>query len=203
MNFQDNFFRQSADDLIDQVLVVPNELRQGITAQDWQSGKALTATIPRDIKMKFLTVSGKIEFYNKKLVEKLPRYQPPSGGLEPLHLVVAPSVQTLNSTFIEQPELNASRGRMSLLMNPDDAEQRSLLAGQIVVAQNQLGKVEFELKVTADVLAGTVIAEGVWAMSSTYNGRSVNALLSPRLTDMGSGSTLSDNCVEVRGRDVD
>ncbi len=200
MGWEDAFFRQSADDLIDHVLEFPNELCQGIRAHDWQSGQAVAATLPADSKMNFLTPSGKIEFYNEFLAEKLPRYLPPFSGPESLHLVVAPSVQTLNSTFTEQQQLSASRGKMSLLMNPNDAKQRSLSSGQAIIAQNNLGEVEFLLKVTDDVLAGTVIAEGVWSMAQTYSGRSVNALLSAKLTDLGEGSTLSDNCVEVRAK---
>jgi anaerobic selenocysteine-containing dehydrogenase len=200
MGFKETFFQQSADELIDHVLQFTNSLCAGIDENQWKSGKALSAALGAGSKMNFLTPSGKIELYNDRLDEKLPHYVEPYRGRESLHLVVAPSVQTLNSTFTEQKELSNKRGKMVLLMNPCDAKQRHLITGQAVIAHNDQGEVEFSLKVTEAVLVGTVVVEGVWSLEQTPGNRSVNALLSDRLTDLGQGSTLSDNCIEVRGK---
>jgi anaerobic selenocysteine-containing dehydrogenase len=203
MGFNEAFFQQSADDLIEHVLQFTNPLCAGIDDNQWKSGKAFSATLEADSKMHFLTPSGKIEFYNERLDEKMPRYIEPYGGCESLHLIVAPSVHTLNSTFTEQKKLSHRRGEMTLLMSPYDAKQRHLVTGQAVIAHNSQGEVEFSLKVTEGVLAGTVVVEGVWSLEQTPAFRSVNALLSDRLTDLGQGSTLSDNCIEVRGKNHD
>jgi hypothetical protein len=43
-----------------------------------------------------------------------------------------------------------------------------------------------------------VVAEGVWWLAFAPGNRSVNALTSQRLTDLGEGSTFYDNRVDVR-----
>jgi len=68
-----------------------------------------------------------------------------------------------------------------------------------VRACNGLGEVEFVLKLSERVPAGTVVTEGVWWSEFIPGRRGVNALTSQRLTDGGRGSTLYDVTVEVRG----
>jgi len=43
-----------------------------------------------------------------------------------------------------------------------------------------------------------VVAEGVWWTEFAPGARTVNALVSQRLTDEGHGSTFYDNMVDVR-----
>ena len=45
---------------------------------------------------------------------------------------------------------------------------------------------------------GTAVAEGVYSLDRSFNGLTVNALLSQQLTDAGAASTLCDNSVELR-----
>jgi anaerobic selenocysteine-containing dehydrogenase len=87
---------------------------------------------------------------------------------------------------------------MELMMNPGDAGARGVNDGQQVRAYNELGEVEFTLKVSERVPAGTVVTEGVWWSEFIPGGRGVNALTSQRLTDGGRGSTLYDVTVEVK-----
>lgn len=56
----------------------------------------------------------------------------------------------------------------------------------------------FLLGVTEKVPPGVVVAEGVWWLAYAPGSRSVNALTSQRLTDLGGGSTFYDNRVDVR-----
>ncbi|MDU2063975.1 MAG: molybdopterin-dependent oxidoreductase, partial [Sporomusaceae bacterium] len=199
MGIDDPFFTQEADTLIDHVWEIPNKLREGLAARVWQEGKALTPNLGENLKLDFRTPSGRIEIYNEQLAEPMPRYISPYGGEGTLHLVIAPSVYTLNSTFTEQQRLRQRRGNMTLLMNEADATARQIQNGDLLEVFNPWGSAQFIAEIRpGKVLAGTVVAEGVWRLADTLSGRSVNALLSPNLTDLGEGSTLSDNCVEIR-----
>ena len=89
------------------------------------------------------------------------------------------------------------RGKMDLLMHPEDASVRGLTDGELVLCKNDLAEVEFYLKVTEKVKKGTVIAEGVYTMEQAPGPFTVNALMSERLSDMGEATTMNDNAVEV------
>jgi len=87
---------------------------------------------------------------------------------------------------------------MYLLMNPQDAAGKGMIDGTKVTAWNDLGEVTFYLRVSDAVQKGVVIAEGVWWLEFVPGVRSVNALVSQRLTDQGGGSTFYDNRIDVR-----
>ncbi len=131
----------------------------------------------------------------------MPRPLPAHADREPggpLRLVTAPATHTLNSTFMERPELRERNGGMALQLSPDDARARGLADGQRVVAWNDLGETVFLLRVTDRVPPGVAVAEGVWWIAHAPGPRNVNALTSQRLTDRGAGSTFYDNRIDVR-----
>ena len=198
MGFSDPFFRQSAEDLINQVLSIPNSMRKGIDEKAFASGKAVEIPLPPDAKAQFKTPSGKIEILNPKDPHPLPCYLFPHGGDYPFRLMTAPSLYALNSSFREREDLRLKEKAMLLKMNPGDAQPKNLKEGNPVVAFNQLGEVSFTLQVTDKVPSGVVVAEGVWWLEHCPGPRSVNALTSQRLTDRGAGSTFYDNTVDVR-----
>lgn len=119
-------------------------------------------------------------------------YRPPHGGVEPFHLVCAPSVHTLNSSFNEMPELRMRRGERTVRMNADDAARLGLKHGDTVLCRNELGRMTAKLKLDRAVAPGTVVAEGVYPGEN-----SVNSLTHPRLSDLGEATTLNDNTVMV------
>ena len=198
MGFPEPFFRQTADDLIDHVLSIPNALRKGIDEDAFASGKACEIPISPKAKVQFKTRSGKIEILQPRDAHPLPCYLPPYGGPHPFRLMTAPSLYALNSSFRERDDLRSREKGMLLKMNPDDARAKGLKEGDPVSAFNELGEVQFHLRVTDRVPAGVVIAEGVWWLEHSPGPRSVNALTSQRLTDRGAGSTFYDNTVDVR-----
>lgn len=199
MGFEEPFFRQGTDGLIDQLLELPSPLRAGIDLQRLAEGRAVRLEVKTD-QSRFFTPSGKIEILNPAEKEPLPRYLPTheENGEFPLRLMTAPSLHSLNASFYERDDLRAKQGGMTLMMNPEDAAVRGLVDGGTVTAWNSLGEVTFLLKVTAAVQAGVVVAEGVWWLEFAPGRRSVNALVSQRLTDQGGGSTFYDNRVDVR-----
>jgi anaerobic selenocysteine-containing dehydrogenase len=198
MGFEDEFFRQSADNLIDHLLSVPSPMREGIDYDALNSGKAVELRLPPGYKTRFQTESGKIEILNPREQEPLPRYIPAFEGTYPFRLMTAPNRYCLNSSFRERDDLRAKDGAMFLQMNPTDAKRKGFQDGDRVSAFNDLGEVSFILRITSGVPEAVVVAEGIWWLAHCPGDRSVNALTSQRLTDRGAGSTFYDNTVDVR-----
>lgn len=198
MGFNEPFFRQKADDLIDRILSLPSPSREGIDQEAFAAGRAVEIPLPPGAKAQFKTPSGKIEILNPGDSHPLPCYLPPHGGHYPFRLMTAPSLYALNSSFRERDDLLSKEKAMFLQMNPEDALAKGLKEGERVVAYNHLGEVSFILQVTPKVPPGVVVAEGVWWLEHCPGSRSVNALTSQRLTDQGAGSTFYDNTVDVR-----
>ncbi len=198
MGFDEPFFRQTADDLIDYLLSLPAPMREGIDRKAFLAGKAVELPLPPDARTRFRTPSGKIEILNPKQPHPLPLHIPPYGGNDPFYLMTAPSFYALNSSFRERSDLRKKERNVFLKMNPADAEARGLMEGEPVIAFNSLGEVSFILRVTGEVPQGVVVAEGIWWLEHSPGPRSVNALTSQRLTDQAQGSTFYDNTVDVR-----
>jgi len=201
MGFGEPFFRQSANELIDRLLVLPAPLRKGIDQTRLAAGKGVELLLPSDAGAGFRTGSGRIEILNPKLEEPLPRFIPCHGDRDdshPFRLMTAPTMFALNASFYEQDDLRDRQGGMVLMMNPQDVRGKGVADGDRVVAWNGLGEAVFILRATEKVPPGVVVAEGVWWLEFAPGSRSVNALTSQRLTDLGGGSTFYDNRVDVR-----
>jgi len=198
MGWIDPFFRQSADDLIEQLLDFETPWRDAETTHRLHSGLPVQLTPPGG-EQAWQTPTGRIEILNDREAEPLPRLLPThaEGDGFPLRLQPATTPFALNSSFYEQDELRSRQQCMVLMMHPQDAEVRTLKDGDRVRARNQQGVVRFALQVTDRVPAGTVVTEGVWWLDFVEGERGVNALTSQRLTDGGRGSTLYDVAVEV------
>jgi len=201
MGWDEPFFRQTADDLVDQLLDFATSWRDAETTSRLHQGEPVFLTPPVETGQRWQTPSGLIEILNRRESEPLPRLLPThaAGDGFPLSLQPATTPFALNSSFYEQDVLRSRQDCMELIINRVDAVSRGLVDGQQVVAYNRLGAVGFVLNVSERVPAGTVVTEGVWWNEFIPGGRGVNALTSQRLTDGGRGSTLYDVTVEVRG----
>lgn len=201
MGWGEAFFRQTADDLIEQLIDFETPWREKATNESLRQGAPVLLTPPSDPKRTWLTASGRIEILNKQEPEPLPRLLPTHAELDgfPLRLQSATTPYALNSSFYEQDDLRSRQECMVLMMNLADAAVRGLVDGQQVLAFNGLGETGFTLRVSERVPVGTVVTEGVWWCEFIPGQRGVNALTSQRLTDGGRGSTLYDVAVEVRG----
>ncbi len=201
MGLADPMFSLSADELINRLLAKPAPMREGIDKARLSEGKAVRMTVADGAKSVFRTPSGKIEILNPRQQHLLPAVLPTYSDRDgpPLRLMTAPSLHGLNSSFLqERDDLRAKAGPMALRMSPADASKRALSSGEIVEVESLTGKAAFVLEVTDDVPPGVVVAPGVRRLDDAPGGRGVNALTSQRLTDLGDGSTLYDNAVEVR-----
>ena len=151
--------------------------------------------LPEDYKLHFATPSGKIEIQNPRCQPPLPDYLPPHKNSEPFHLINAPDMRILDSSFNERDEL--TRGNiMTLLIHPEDAAARGLHDGDPVRAKNKRGHAHFTLKLSDRINRGTLVTEGIWWQAYTKDGNT-NRLTSMRLTDKDGGSTFYDVSVTI------
>ncbi len=195
MGWDEPFFRQTADVLIDDLLAgSPVREVADLAAIDRGEAVLLPAGNPGP---PFGTASGKVEIENFSLPEPLPRYLPPSRNSYPLRLMTAPALHILNSSFCEREDIRQAEGGMKLLVSPRDAAERGLATGEVAIARNDHGELETAIAISDAVPSGVAVVEGAWWIEAAPGRRTVNALTSQALTDMGRGSTLYDNFIEV------
>ena len=167
------------------------------------------------------TPSGKIQIRNEALPNPLPGYVPCYSESEErkqedhlhhaecegekicentqfFHLISAPSIYTLNTVFAEREDLNEKRGTMRLVLHELDAAAHGIREGDRVLAANDLAEVEFIAHLTDKISRGTAAAVGVYSRGMSFNGKTANSLHHARLTDLGAGTTMNDNVVQLR-----
>jgi anaerobic selenocysteine-containing dehydrogenase len=199
MGYDEPVFQMTAEQAIDLVIEHIHAPWIGAAERAQLAGDRAIEIAPPE-GPRWWTPSGKIELFNPRQAEPLPRFLPTHSEHErlPLQLVTAPALQTLNSTFQERPELRERAGGMILKLGPAEAAARGLVDGQLVVAANERGEASFTLRIRSGVPSGIAVAEGVFWLPHVPGRRNVNALTSQRLTDLAGGSTFYDNRIEVR-----
>ena len=200
MGYDDEYFKRSEEEMLQIVLdhptpavaALPDSARQVL-----QDGGSISIPIPDHLQVG--TPSGKFRLVNEDMAEPMPRYTESYGGNYPLRLVASPSAWSLNCEFRDNDFLMDKRGAQKLIMHTQDAAARNIKNGQQVKAWNDLSSVIFEAVVTDAIAPGNVVSEGIFRRDTTAGGRSFNALTSQRLSDLGEGTTMNDNRVEVCG----
>lgn len=202
MGYADDYFDRSENEMLDILLSHPT---RAIAETSDEAKETLrqggSIALPFSDHLAFGTETGKMLIVNEKLAEPMPHYMAGYSGKcqdYPLHLVAAPSVWSLNSTFLDREHLMASRKEMTLWLNPEDAGTRQITDGMPVMAFNELGEVQFTARVDDRVAAGNAVSEGIFADHQTQNGSGFNTLTHGRLSDIGAATTMNDNRVDVR-----
>ena len=90
------------------------------------------------------------------------------------------------------------RGPQKLILHTLDALERGIKDGQQIEAFNDLSCVRFTAVVTDNIARGNAVCEGVYRRDQCDGGKAFNALTSERLSDLGEGTTMNDNRVEIR-----
>lgn len=202
MGYEEDYFDRSEDEMLDLLLSHPTKAIAETSEEARETlRKGGSIVLPFSDHLVFGTEIGKMMIVNEKLEEPMPHYTRDYSGKYqdwPLHLVAAPSVWSLNSTFLDREHLMTSRKDMTLWLNPEDAAKRQITDGMAVTAFNELGEVQFTACVDARVAVGTVVSEGIFANHQTKGGKSFNTLTHGRLSDIGAATTMNDNRVEVR-----
>jgi anaerobic selenocysteine-containing dehydrogenase len=159
---------------------------------------------------KFLTPSGKCEFYSERLKEMgldpVPTYIPPYESPErdpalvarfPLTLISSPAHQFLNSTFVNIDSLRRAAREPECILHPADAERRGIPVGARVAIHNDRGAFTAIARVESSIRQGVVWAPSIWWGKFAPDGANANQTTSQRETDMGRGPVFYDNQVEV------
>ena len=139
-------------------------------------------------------------------VHALPTFTPPreskvsNPGLAeryPLSMMSPKSHSFLNSEYANIDRQHKHEGEQYLVIHPDDAKTRGILANAAVKVENGRGSFVAVARVTDDAMPGVVIAPmGQWLATSRAN--ATPAALNPTAyADIGRAPTFSDNLVEV------
>jgi molybdopterin guanine dinucleotide-containing S/N-oxide reductase-like protein len=214
--FPEACFRQSVDEMIDEALWTGEQDRpaalQGITRERLEKEghirvNAASSPFLPFAEGGFQTSSGKAELYSKALaaqgLDPVANFVPPKESRHteqakkfPLELLSRKADNFLNTSFanveslqkLEQPEL--------LEMSSADALSRGIHDGDWVRVFNNRGDVRLRAHVNGSVQPGVVATRLTWAKFAP-DGKSINALTSETLTDIGGGATFYSCLVEV------
>ena len=202
MGYSEDYFDKSEDEMLDILLSHPTK---AIAETSDEAKETLrqggSVVLPFSDHLAFGTETGKMMIVNEKLAEPMPHYTADYSAKcqdWPLHLVAAPSVWSLNSTFLDREQLMTSRKGMTLWLNPEDAKVRKIEDGMSVIAFNELGEVQFTACIDQRVAVGNAVSEGVFASHQTQNGCGFNTLTHGRLSDIGAATTMNDNRIDIR-----
>jgi anaerobic selenocysteine-containing dehydrogenase len=159
---------------------------------------------------KFPTPSGKLEFVSERLaqmgLDPVAGYTPSHESSQrdtaltdryPLALVAPANHFFLNSIFANMPGQRQRAGLATLLIHPEDAALRNIGAGDEVRVGNARGAFFAVADVSDRVRPGVVAStKGRWPGFSKA-GATINATVTERDADMGSGAVYHDNRVQV------
>ena len=121
----------------------------------------------------------------------------PESRRYPLELLARKHDNFLNSTFCNlEGHQKMERQRFELQMNAVDAAARGIADGDSLRVHNGRGELRLTARVDDSVPPGVVGAYLDWARLSPGR-KSINALTSDRLADMGGGATFYSALVEV------
>ena len=202
MGFNDACFHDSEDTMVEALLSSGHKFFEGITLERLEREHHVRLNLGDGPFLPFAeggfgTPSGKCELGAQE-------YVPPIesrwglGKLQeqfPLELISSKNDDSMNSTFGSRRAVDAQTSL--LYLNSVDAGTRGVIDGDRVRVFNGRGSVLLRASVNGVVAPGVVRAPAVrWAKLSEA-GRSINALTSDRLTDIGGGATFYSCLVQV------
>ena len=216
MGFDDECFRDSVDDMIDQALNAANPWLKGLTRQRLEKEGHIrlnfegTGAPPKPFlpwaEGNFRTPSGKAELYNERLKElgldPVASFVPPMESRHaeskafPLELLARKADNFLNSTFSNLPSVQSMEETGLLEMSRKDAASRGIREGDTVRVFNGRGEIHLKARVDGKVSTGVVAAKLNWA-KLTPGTLNINVLTSEKLTDLGNSAVFYSVLVEV------
>jgi len=214
MGFTDECFSETVDEMIDGALSPANQ-------EDWLAGISRERLEKEGhIRLEvgdgpflpfaqggFPTPSGKAEFYSRSLeaqgIDPIASFIAPEESRHtelarrhPLELLSRKADNFLNTTFANLSSLQPMEQPELLEMTSEDASRRGISEGDWVRVFNDRGEVRLRAHVNGSVQRGVVAARLNWAKLAP-DGKSINALTSEILTDIGAGPSLYSCLVEV------
>ncbi len=199
MGFEEEYFRRSEEEMLQYILNHPTPAVAALPEEKKQvlrSGGSIAMPYPDHLKIG--TPSGKFRIVCEELEDPVPCYTKAYTDSYPIRIIASPSLYSLNSEFRDRKDLIKERGPQKLILHTLDAGERGITDGQMIEAYNDLSCVCFTAVVTDNIARGNAVCEGVYRRDKCDGGRAFNALTSERLSDLGEGTTMNDNRVEVR-----
>jgi anaerobic dimethyl sulfoxide reductase subunit A len=175
----EEYFRHTPQDYMRMLLASGHPSLDGITFARLVEEKIVRGNLPSPPEIPFArgnfpTPSGRIEFYNESLVkfgEELPFHREtlesprrsPLAGRYPLIFLSAKVRETMHSIMANVDWMQEVSEGPLLHINPADAEKRTIVDGDWVVAFNDRGKVKLKARLSEAVPPGTVnVPHGWW-----------------------------------------
>jgi len=214
MGFPEPCFQETVDQMIDLALAKPHPRGwlEGITRERLEKEGHVRLNLGDGPFLpfahgRFFTTSGKAELYSGTLaaaaMDPVASFVPPQESRHaekaarfPLELLSRKADNYLNSTFCNSAAMQKLEHPDLLEMSAADAEPRGIREGDWVRVFNDRGEVRLRAKVNGEVQPGVVAARLNWAALSP-DGKSINALTSEILTDIGGGATFYSCLVQV------
>jgi anaerobic selenocysteine-containing dehydrogenase len=126
-----------------------------------------------------------------------PETNPERARLYSLNIITPKSHGFLNSCYANEPHKIKGQGEQFVIINPTDADKRSIRDGDPVRVFNDRGDFEGYARVSDDTPKGVVVSTlGYWRSLNRSDG-SVNCISSDAHCGLGRAPTFSDNLVEV------
>ena len=196
MGWKDQAFVETTEDYLHRAAASIRGLGRDVTMEELRSQRVLFFDFPGQTPVQFetsfpWTYDSKINLAPSTLGPNPYEFLEGQNSTYPLALISPATNKTISSSLAEYnlPELY-------VVMNPFDAEFRSLSDGMRVKVFNEFGEVHCKIRVRNEIRPGVaVIPKGAWRKSS-LNGRTANALAPDTLGTAG-GACFNDARVEV------
>lgn len=202
MHCKDAVFQMSEQDVLGELLRDANS-REGLSLDE--VAKGVPIKIAPSGGQRFLTPSGRLEFYSTHLYTKgvapLPDWEEDAIEKQqatnwPLRLLTAPGYFQPHTTYSGVASLRRQEGAPVVVLHPHDARLRELREGQRVRVFNDHGSIGLVLHISDEVQSGVAFVPGQRRDDETVSG-TINMLCSDRYTDMGEGATYQSTWLDV------
>src|SRR5277367_471777 len=207
MGLTDRVFRWSEKEIMRELFRNPNG--NGAALDPDEVREAGPIRMAPEATQRFLTPSGKLEFYSDSLAAKqlppMPDWREDPEEIQdaarwPLRLLTAPGFFQPHTTYSGVMSLRRQEGLPLCVLHPEDAGLRSLKDGQKVRLFNDRGTIGLVLQVSDEVQPGVAFVPGQRRDDETVSG-TINMLCSDRYTDMGEGATYQSTWLDVAAWD--
>jgi molybdopterin guanine dinucleotide-containing S/N-oxide reductase-like protein len=214
MGFTEECFAETVDEMIDAALAKPHPRgwRDGITRARLENEGHVRLNLGDGPFLPFahggfFTASGKAELYSESLnaagLDPVASFTPPRESRHteaarrfPLELLSRKADNYLNTSFCNIPSLQEMESPELLEIHAADAAPRGIQEGDWVRVFNDRGEVRLRARVNGSVQQGVVASRLNWG-SLAPDGKSINALTSETLTDIGAGATFYSCLVDI------
>jgi anaerobic selenocysteine-containing dehydrogenase len=207
MGLTDQVFRWSEKEIMRELFRNPNGNGAALDSDEVRAAGPMRMAPERS--QKFLTPSGKLEFYSDSLAAKhvapMPDWcenpdEAQDAARWPLRLLTAPGFFQPHTTYSGVSSLRRQEGLPLCVLHPEDAGLRNLKEGQRVRLFNDRGTIGLVLRVSDEVQPGVAFVPGQRRDDETVSG-TINMLCSDRYTDMGEGATYQSTWLDVAAWD--